>query len=245
MNIKTQIPNELESAVKGGYVTSSAQIIDYYSGLTQEAINKLILQNLTIPIFEISNTNIEVGQIENVTFTFSSSINTSVILTDSVGSDPITIELEQFGGRFSKSIVKELSSNSESSIIYTATFSATGQIIQKTVNFVYPMYYGSSSTNNIENLKSLITTLQGEGTVIKTLTKPSEFIIDFSNSSNPRYIYFAIPQNTTFKYREAILDHQFGFPLEAPILDNINGVGYKFYISSTSHDSGTYNITGV
>ena len=245
MNIKTQIPNELESAVKGGYVTCSAQIIDYLSGLTQEDINKLVLQNLSIPIFEVSTNYIEVGDSVTVTFVFSSDIDTNVILTNSENDESLDIQLEKSGNRYSKSKNINLSRNYESSITYTAEFVNIGQLISKTINFVYPIYYGSISTNSVRDLYNLISNQEGNGDIIKTIIKPDTFTIDFQNSEEPRYIYFVVPKNTQFNHDEAKLDNFLGFPIEPPHIDNINDVEYKFYFSSTTHDADVYNITNV
>ena len=220
-NDPTYIPNELASAVVGGYVTSAEQIKDYSLNLSQEAINQIALGSSLNSTFTASPSAVFVNSTNNISLNASSPIEVDIVIkkgTTSIKSGRGTI----------LSHTDSLTPNQAGNTTYTAEFSmgTLTKTVSKNIAAVYPIKYGAGSTyTDATNQASIRTTPAGTYNIVV--------------SSNESYIFFNIPSSMSIN--KATMNG-FNFPLEDPINITIDGVTYKSYQSSNTYDAGTLTI---
>lgn len=115
---------------------------------------------------------------------------------------------------------------------YTAEFTFAGgnkKTTDVTIYFVNKIYAGSGA---------IYTDATTDSYAVSARRSPAG-TYNVTVSQNGQYVFFVIP--ATMSITKATLSG-FGFPLDAPVSETIDGVSYKVYRSSNTNDVGTYQI---
>lgn len=98
------------------------------------------------------------------------------------------------------------------------------------VNAYYPMFFGSSESNNINSLSFIKQDIKS--------TPVGNYSLDVQNN---QYVWLCVPENMNIN---KVLSNELIVPMEDPIMISFPGKGtYKCYRSSNAFKSGIFNFT--
>lgn len=187
-----------------------------------------VLQDISLVLYNqhsqltlsVSPTIIEKGVNTPVTVQWAFKFNDTNMNPDSIKILENTTEINTDVG------TKVISRNISSTTKYVAQSSLKGvpKIQQVTVNAYYPMYFGSSSLDQITDVTVLVKQ------ALKASPAGTYNILVNENE----YVWWCVPNTMTIK---SIKSGGFDIPIEAPIIVN----GYKCYRTSSRLKAGTMN----
>lgn len=214
-NDVTLIPNELASAVPGGAVTGANMIRDHKQGLTQEAINDIVLGKAINASFSASSNSADVNGIGNGAPT--------VIVSLSATVDPAvdSIEIYRNGteepiGQSSEAGVTGLTASDsvivqKEAIGYRAEFKI-GDYVKPVAQSVYGVYfgYGDSDFSNLVMKGQMRTGVGGNYTInVQAASKKLYIVVPHDKDINHAYyglldLLFVDPNGTPINDAESI-----------------------------------------
>lgn len=231
--IKTKIPAELESAVKGGYVTEAGQIIDRGQGLTQSQINEIVLADAIDVRLTASKDSSSTDDNIVVKLVASCSVNATITIKrgDEVVATANNVKTLNATHDFNPSTSTLLDE-------YTAEFQIGDLVKTATANAGIIIAICGEDWTDAQGVSP-----DAEDSYIKT-SPAGTYNVNVSKyisvaTPGPFHVYFIVPRSMNIS---GATMGGFEFPLESSVNSTFQGADCKYYESSNDYPSGVLTI---